>query len=231
MAEDLRAYIDLTSLNESDSEESIALFCQKAFSPLGEVAALCVYPQFVKQVHQFLQGRAVRLATVINFPNGDQTLEQAENQIRQAIQDGADELDVVFPYQRFLKGEKEAAFSFIKACREACGQQVLKVILETGALKDKALIAEVTKAMVSAGADFIKTSTGKIPVGATLEAAQTILETLKPLNQNVGLKISGGIREPEQALEYLELVKAMMGEGWLNPNHFRIGASQLIDKL
>lgn len=232
----LFALIDLTSLSETDTESSIATFSEKAQSPLGHVAAVCVYPDFVRQMAAQFAGSRVQVATVVNFPEGNNSLETVLVQIGRAIQDGATEIDVVFPYLRYLAGERHYCQSFITACKAACGDSVtLKVILETGALIDPAIIADVSLDALTAGADFIKTSTGKIPEGATLEAAATMLLVIKhaetQLGRRLGLKVSGGIRTVQQAGSYVRLAALIMGENWVTPETFRIGASKLVDEL
>ncbi|VVC76815.1 Deoxyribose-phosphate aldolase [Aquicella siphonis] len=228
--------VDLTSLNAADTEESIALFCEKARTGLGSVAAVCVYPRFVRQVAAQLSGTTVRTATVVNFPEGETSLESVLVEIGRALEDGANEIDVVFPYQRYLAGERQYARQFVTACKAACGQHVaLKVILETGALRDAAIIADASLDALTGGADFIKTSTGKIPEGATLEAAAVMLLVIRhaapQLKRLLGVKIAGGVRDIVQAGQYLELADQIMGHDWTRPETFRIGASKLMDEM
>jgi deoxyribose-phosphate aldolase len=232
----LLSLVDLTSLNVHDTEESIALLCDKAHTDLGHVEAVCVYPRFVRQVAAQFAGTSIKTATVVNFPEGISSLETVLVEIGKALQDGAQEIDVVFPYLRYLAGEQQYTQSFISACKAACGTSVsLKVILETGALLDPAIIADASVNALTAGADFIKTSTGKIAEGATLEAAAVMLLVIRhvmpQLKRNIGLKISGGIRDIEQAAQYVKLADTIMGPEWVIPHHFRLGASQLVDKL
>jgi deoxyribose-phosphate aldolase len=225
--------LDLTSLNETDDQASIAVLCQKAINPSGHVAAVCVYPQFVKQAATFFSETKVKVATVVNFPQGNESLEQVNQAIQESIRNGADEIDLVFPYSRFLSGDKAGAFEFIQACKKSCENKTLKVILETGALKDPRLIEEVGRGVLNAGADFIKTSTGKISIGATTEAATVMLNVLKEmmpqLKRPIGFKVSGGVRTLEQAKVYIDLADQIMGVGWISPEHFRIGTSGLND--
>lgn len=235
--EDILPLIDLTSLNATDDASTIQLLCEKAISPQGHVAAVCVYPEFVKQAVNFFRGRPVNVATVANFPSGNEPLEVVMPSILDSIKEGAQEIDVVFPYTQYLSGDKVGAHKFILACREACGMKaLLKVIIETGALKDLALITEISRNVLLAGADFVKTSTGKIEKGATIEAARAILNVIKEFNASgvprlIGFKASGGVRTIPQALEYMELAAEILGPEWVNPMHFRIGASQLVDTL
>lgn len=228
--------IDLTALSETDTESSIAALCEKAVTPLGQVAALCVYPQFVPMVAARFAGSATKVATVVNFPDGQLPLTEVLVDISRALQDGANEIDVVMPYHRYLAGERHYLHDFVAACRAACGlDATLKVILETGALLDPAIIADASYDVLGAGADFIKTSTGKISQGATLEAAATMLLVIKhatpQLKHPVGLKVSGGIRDWQQAANYVALADTIMGGGFVTPATFRMGASQLLDNL
>lgn len=234
--ENILPLIDLTSLNETDTPASIKILCEKAITPQAHVAAVCIYPQFVEQVAKFFLGKQVAVATVANFPEGKDPLEDVLIAIKKSIAEGAGEIDVVFPYTQYLAGDKVAAFQFIKNCREACGVDVLlKVILETGALKDPQTIVEVSRNVILAGADFLKTSTGKIPLGATPEAVSAMLSVIKEFSLvqelPVGLKVSGGVRTVDDALLYIRLAAGTMGPEWVHPDHFRIGASQLVDAL
>lgn len=228
--------VDLTSLNENDTESSVADFFNDAINPFGHVAAVCVSLRFVRMAATQFADTAVKVATVANFPSGDASIEEVLIEIGRALEDGAQEIDVVFPYQRYLAGERHYAHTFIETCKSACGEHVaLKVILETGALKDLAIIAEASFDALMAGADFIKTSTGKIEQGATLEAAATMLLTIKKvqpqLQRTIGLKISGGIRDVATAAQYLELADSIMGMNWASPKTFRIGASRLVQEI
>lgn len=228
--------IDLTSLNTSDDDTAIAHLLEKARTSLGHVAAVCIYPQFVRMASVQLAGSQVKVATVANFPDGSERLETVLIEIGRAIQDGAQEVDVVFPYARYLAGERQYAHTFVESCKAACGHGVLlKVILETGALADPAIIADAAFDALASGADFVKTSTGKINEGATFEAAATMLLVIRHMNNQLkrpaGLKVSGGIRTIEQAAQYIELADEIMGKEWVTPATFRIGASKLIDEL
>jgi len=232
----LLSCIDLTSLNDTDNSEIIQKLCDKAITPHGHVAAVCVYPPFVRQAAQQLKNTPVKIATVVNFPSGNQAIETVVAAIHQAKVDGAQEIDAVLPYQDFLNQDQAGTRAFIEACKTTCGENILlKIILETGALKKPELIAEACRTAILAGADFVKTSTGKIAEGATIEAATIMLLTIQGLRPKVkrplGLKVSGGIREPEQAQQYYELACRILGEKNITPATFRIGASQLVDKL
>jgi deoxyribose-phosphate aldolase len=232
----LLTVMDLTSLNETDSSASIAALCQKAMASVPHVAAVCVYPAFVKQAAETLAGSGIKIATVANFPHGNDPLDTVVASIQQSISDGAQEIDLVFPYAQYLAKEVVPVREFIQKCKEACGPHVLlKVILETGALNDPQIIADASRDVLLAGADFLKTSTGKFAVGATIPAATVMIMTIKEmtheLNRSIGFKVAGGIRTIEQASQYVVLANQMMGPNWVVPQTFRIGASQLLDEI
>jgi deoxyribose-phosphate aldolase len=234
LAAEILSLIDLTSLGESDTPEIIEALCKKAVTPAGQVAALCIYPQFVRQVSTLAP--TVKIATVVNFPAGRDEIDSVVNAIKQAIQAGAAEIDVVFPYERYLAGDRMGAQAFIRQCRTACTDEItLKVILETGAISDLDMLSEISQDVILAGADFLKTSTGKIGTGATLEAAAVMLLAIKGLQPNIkrkiGFKASGGVRSLEDAAQYVELARQIMGREWVGPATFRLGASQLLDVL
>jgi deoxyribose-phosphate aldolase len=228
--------IDLTNLDQTSTEANIAEFLARATTSYGHVAAVCLLPMFVRMGVSQFTGTAIKVATVANFPGGTDSLEQVLQDIGRALTDGAQEIDVVFPYQRYLAGERRYTETFVEACRVACGENVtLKIILETGALRDPAIIADASYDVLAAGADFIKTSTGKISEGATLEAAAAMLLVIKHMSRQLprkmGIKVSGGIRKADQAAQYVELADQIMGREWVAPATFRIGASQLLDEL
>lgn len=228
--------MDLTRLKIPDTEADVAHFATLAQTSYGNVAAVCVYPQYVRLMADNFVGSNIKVAAVANFPKGETKLENVLFEINQAISDGAQEIDLVFPYERYLAGEKNYCQQFVTACKAACGEQViLKVILETGVLGEPALIADAAYDVFAAGADFIKSSTGKTSPGVTLEAATTMLLVIKHLSRKssrlLGLKFSGGIHDLQQAGLYIELVDQIMGRVWTNPKHFRIGASKLIESF
>jgi deoxyribose-phosphate aldolase len=228
--------IDYTRLNETDTVDNINAFCNQALAATEFVAALCVYPKYIAHLKSRLIGTPIKIATVVNFPEGCTSFLEVETQISKALCDGVDEIDIVFPYQRFLNGDTTYAYQFIKDCRAMCGDHVLKVILETGAIIDAELIKEASHLIIDAKADFIKTSTGKIAIGATVDAATAILHTIEKFGATkqdkpiVGLKVSGGIREWHDAFQYTQLVETMMGSAWISPQTFRIGTSRLLNE-
>ena len=224
--------LDLTSLGDDDSPASVGTMLKRAVTPAGPVAAVCVWPAFVAQAKSALAGTTVRVATVSNFPHGRPDIAGAVATTKQVVADGADEVDVVWPYDSWLNGNSTIAGDLVAACKDACGSTAhLKVILETGRLQTATAIAGSSRDAIAAGADFIKTSTGKTPVSATLEAAHIMLEAIRDSGKPVGLKPSGGIRTTEQALAYLRLADNIMGAGWATPETFRFGASSLLDAL
>lgn len=233
IAERILPLLDLTSLNEADDPASTAALCAKAVTPAGNVAAVCLWPSFITQAKQALSGKGVKVATVVNFPGGSLPAEKVADQIAHALADGADEIDVVMPYAAIMvgMGGDQRATDHLLACRAACGTTTMKVILESGALAKPALVERASQVAVAAGADFLKTSTGKIPAGATLGAARIMLTACRDAGRPVGFKASGGIRDVEMAAQYLALADEICGPGWVSPATFRFGASGLLDAL
>jgi len=231
-AASLLALVDLTSLNSNDTDQTIIDLCSRAITSNGTVAAVCIYPQFITLAKQQLQATAIKVATVVNFPSGEQDLATTQTEIAVALAAGVDEIDVVAPYSYYLNGNRASAQQYLKSCRMACGDGVLlKVILETGALETPELIAAASQDAIDAGADFIKTSTGKIAVGATLDAATTMLKTIKSSGKAVGFKASGGIATRADAEAYYKLAANILGEQWISPRTMRFGASRLLNDL
>lgn len=224
--------LDLTSLNENDNDETIIKLCERATGSFGKVAAVCVWPKFVSLCKEKLENTGVKIATVVNFPEGSTNIEKTLKETKKALKDGADEIDVVFPYKAFLQGDKEIGKKLVSATKAVCGQDIkLKVIIESGELAKSIYITEAAKIAINAGADFVKTSTGKTKISATLEAANAIIETIRASGKKVGFKASGGIREQSQARSYLSIAGSIMGAEWIAPNNFRFGASGLLDNL
>lgn len=173
--------LDLTNLREDCTPQQIATLCQRAHTEFGNTAAICIWPRFVAQARAaFGKDHTIRIATVVNFPSGDLDVATVVAETEAAIGDGADEIDLVIPYRKFMAGDESAVAEMIAAVRKACAAPVLlKVILETGELKDKALIRRASEIAIAEGADFIKTSTGKVAVNATLEAADIMLQAIR----------------------------------------------------
>ncbi len=223
--------LDLTSLNRDDTEEKIDLLCQKALTPFGHVAAVCVYPEWVAFARKKLKKTPIKIATVVNFPEGSNDFKQMKEEIKKGLGGGADEIDAVFPYHDFLAGNMDTCRRFLEIVQRECAKHTSKIILETGELKHTSTIAAATSLCLEYDINFIKTSTGKTPISATIGAANIILETIRDSGKNVGFKASGGIREFEEARKYLILSEVILGEGWATPEHFRIGASSLLNNL
>lgn len=228
--------MDLTRLEEGDDRAQIRALCRRAVTPFGSPAAVCVLAEFVPAAREELArqglGGSVSVATVVNFPGGDSDPAAVAKETQRAIALGADEIDVVFPWRALKRSCDEASGrALVAACREAAGDHLLKVILETGELADPALMRRAAEIAVDAGADFLKTSTGKVPVNATPEAARILLEVIRDSEKEVGCKVSGGIRTTGQAIDYLKLAAEIMGHQWIAPGHFRFGASGLLDDL
>jgi deoxyribose-phosphate aldolase len=221
--------LDLTDLGETCTETKIDALCRDARS--GGVAAICVWPRFVAQGARLLKGTGIRIATVINFPAGGDDCARATDDTAEALRDGADEIDLVLPYRALLRGEAALARDMVEAVRDTCGTTTLKVILETGELADPGTIRVASRLALEAGADFLKTSTGKSPVSATPEAAEAMLAEIRAADRPAGLKVSGGLRSVGDAAAYLALADRVMGAAWIGPKTFRLGASSLFGAL
>lgn len=227
--------MDLTSLNDTDSDAVITALCKQAGTPAGHPAAVCVYPAFIATARKALAGAGlqdVRVATVTNFPDGGTDIDRAVRETRESIASGAHEVDVVLPYRALMSGDTEVCRRLVEKCKAVCGASVaLKVIIESGELKTGPLIRQASDIAIEAGADFIKTSTGKVKVNATLEAAEIMLTAIRESGKDVGFKAAGGIRTTQDAAAYLQLADRLMGADWITPAHLRFGASSLLDRL
>ncbi|WP_417659906.1 deoxyribose-phosphate aldolase [Pseudidiomarina sp.] len=228
-------FTDLTSLNNNDTPAIISALCAAADTPFGSPAAVCVFPEMVvwaKLELQRLNLPQVKVATVTNFPFGSEDIERAVAETERAVACGADEVDVVFPWRALQEGNTQCGFDLVSACKTACGDMAqLKVIIESGELHTKDRIRSASEIAIAAGADFIKTSTGKVPVNATLDAAEVMLTAIKASGKNCGFKAAGGVRTASEAAEYLVLAESIMGRSWLTADHFRFGASSLLKNL
>lgn len=225
--------LDLTSLNDQDTEADIARLCQRAQGPWGSVAAVCVWPRLAAFARAQLPAH-IAVAAVANFPDGSTDVQRAVRDTGQIVQSGAQEVDVVLPYQALMAGDERSVANLLQAVRQACPGLQLKVILETGVLPTQAMIARASRLSLDAGADFLKTSTGKTPISATPEAARTMLETIAAdahAVQRVGFKPSGGIRTVADAAAYMALHSAALGPQALTPRRFRIGASSILGDI
>lgn len=234
--------IDLTTLSERDNIENVTLLCEKvnmlseAYPSMPPVAAICIYPEMVQVVKEQLVNPLVNIASVGGgFPASQTFTNIKVMEIEQAIGQGADEIDIVMPVGKFLMEDYEYVEHELQVIKERIRDVHLKVILETGSLQDYSLIRKASFLTIGAGADFIKTSTGKIPVGATPEAmvimCQAIGEYYNKTGKKIGIKPAGGISDAETALLYYSIVKETLGNDWLNSERFRIGASRLANTL
>ena len=230
------ASMDLTSLGEDDTDEKIINLCSRAVCPAGHVAAVCVYDRFVPLARKELAGTGVKVATVCNFPHGGADAQATVAQAIAQVAAGVDEVDVVLPYKRYMSGDEDRAISIIEQVRSVCGVKArLKVILETSQIKSLRMIEAASRDVIVAGADFIKTSTGKVPGGAQLDVAAVMLSVISELQPQrkrpLGFKPSGGLSTVGDAAGYLYLADRIMGEGWATPETFRFGASSLLDDV
>ncbi len=234
--------IDLTTLEGMDTPGKVIQLCQKAKEPhtalpdLPTVAAVCVYPNMVSVAKKALRGTDINVASVATaFPSGMATLEAKIEETRKVVEDGADEVDMVISRGEFLKGNYSLVFDEIAAIKEACGDAHLKVILETGELQTYENVRKASDLAMHAGADFIKTSTGKVKPAATQPVTLVMLEAIRDYfydtGRMVGMKPAGGIRKAKQAIQYLVLVKETLGTDWLTSQYFRFGASSLTNDL
>lgn len=225
--------LDLTALNATETDDRIKSLCVLAFE--HQVAAVCVWPAFVATARANLSPSAnCQIATVINFPGGTDSLDRVLAAIEQSLLQGATEIDVVVPYQRFLiDNNAKLIREFVQACKEVCGPEVkLKTIVESGLVTHQRCLECLCLAALEGGADFLKTSTGKVTLGATLEAAVVLLGALKVFGDpQRGFKAAGGVKTALQAKSYWLLAQLIMGEAWPNPQRFRLGASTLLKDL
>lgn len=233
--------LDLTSLEGADTFLRIATLCQKAISPhhdplIPSVAAVCVYPNMIQTAKTQLVGSTVKVASVsTSFPSGQSPFSVKLEETTQALNLGADEIDMVIDRGAFHSGRYNQIYDEIRQIKEVCGDKHLKVILETGELGTYDNVRHASFIAMSAGADFIKTSTGKITSAATLPVTLVMLEAIRDYyydtGRKIGMKPAGGIRTSKLALQYLVLVKETLGDDWLSSNLFRIGASTVLNDL
>ncbi len=225
------ALIDHTRLDENDSENAVAKFCQEAITPIGNCAAVCVYPKYIGLAKSMLKNTPVQVASVANFPEGKNSFRACLAEMEFAFEAGVDEIDIVLPYHELIRGNDFFIDEFIKACQRYCDNKKVKIIIESGALSVDQ-IKKASQFIIDAKIEFIKTSTGKIPQGASPEAVQAILETIKEnKGTQTGLKISGGVRTVADADQYLALVEKIMGKYWISPKTLRFGSSKLAQEI
>jgi len=224
--------LDLTSLNDTDTDETVIALCEQALESPIAPAAVCVGPKQALVPVIVLRDSPIKTATVANFPSGALSTAMTSFEILRSVNDGVEEIDVVFPYRAFGQGQIKECTEFLEAAKSACGVLAhLKVILETGEIEDPEMIEEAAKLAIECGADFLKTSTGKVAVNATLEASEILLKTIKSTKAECGFKAAGGIKTLEDAVAYVRLSDEIMGPEWTTAEHFRIGASSLMKEL
>ncbi len=234
--------IDLTTLEGNDTRGKVQQLCHKAMHPndlysdIPKVAAVCVYPSFVGIAKKALEGSGIHVASVATaFPSGQAALEVKLNDVKTAVDQGADEIDMVISRGAFLSGDYQYVFDEIAAIKKACGDAHLKVILETGELETLDNVRKASEIAIYAGADFIKTSTGKVQPAATMQVTYVMLDAIKDYylktGKMIGMKPAGGISNAKLALQYLVMLNEVLGEKWMNKNYFRFGASSLLNDL
>jgi deoxyribose-phosphate aldolase len=240
--------IDLTTLSGDDTPGNVHRLCSKARQPVRQdlleaiglqqlrVGAVCVYHRYVDECVKNLRGTGIKIAAVsTGFPAGLSSFPERLAEIRASVDAGADEIDIVITRAHVLRGEWQALYDEMQMFREACGQAHVKAILATGDLGTLTNVARASTVCMQAGADFVKTSTGKEPVNATLQVALTMARTIRAYEETtgykVGFKAAGGIRTAKQALDFMILMKEELGDDWLQPGLFRIGASTLLSDI
>ena len=234
--------IDLTTLEGKDSPGKVKQLCYKAahlhdqFPGLPAVAAVCVYPTMVAVAKNELEGTGIKTAAVATgFPSGMTSQDVKLDEVRKVVNDGADEVDMVISRGHFLKGDYQYVYDEIAAVKEACGDAELKVILETGELQTLDKVRRASDIAMEAGADFIKTSTGKVKPAATPPVVLVMLEAIRDFyyrtGRKVGMKPAGGIGTAKQAVQYLVMLRETLGKDWLTPDLYRIGASSLANDI
>lgn len=228
--------IDLTRLEErvGDDREVVDL-CRRAVTSRGHVAAVCVYPEYVSAAHDLLRGTSVAVATVANFPDGDAPIPKVLEEVAAALHEGASEIDVVVPYRAWLKGETGVVMGLLDRVADLCaGRALVKAIMETGMIASSLDRRALARLCARPGVAFLKTSTGKAAVGATVEGVQDLVDVVKELlgeGRPIGLKIAGGVRTFEQLSVYAALIETRLGAGFFQSSTLRIGASVLLGDL
>ena len=234
--------VELTTLQTTDCEDSVLKFVEKVnkfddiYPELGHVATVCVYPNFARICHETLESEDIEIACVSGcFPSSQSFFEVKIAETALAIKDGATEIDIVIPVGKFLAGDYEGMCDEIAEIKNVCGDKKLKTILETGCLKTASNIKKASLLSMYAGADYIKTSTGKLEPAATPEAAFVMCQTIKEYHKETGIRIgfkaAGGVSTVDDALTYYTIVREMLGKEWIDENLFRIGTSRLANLL
>jgi deoxyribose-phosphate aldolase len=234
--------LDLTSLNLDDTPERINELCGRALVPAPGIeihpAAVCIYPRFIRQAQARLAGSGIAVAVVANFPLGTAAIGDVVAEVEQSLTDGADEIDVVFPFRAYLAGDDAIATELVSQVSAMCHRgdrpAILKVILETGVLEDASVIKDAARIAVANGADFLKTSTGKLEPAATPAAVEALLEVIleaRADGRRIGLKVAGGVKSVAEAATYLDLADRYLEPDEAMPTNFRFGASGLLNDI
>ncbi len=224
--------LDLTNLNDDCVSEDVVALCKRAQTPFGNTAAICIWKEFIPVAKTQLNETGIKIATVVNFPSGGTDTDSVLKEIQIAIANGTDEIDLVFPYSAFLAGDLDVCIDQISRVRDACRAPILlKVIIETGKLMEDEAIYSASRLAIDCGADFIKTSTGKVDVNATPHVAAIMLRAINDSAKHIGFKPAGGIKTVEDADAYLQLSKDILGPDWASPDTMRFGASGVLDNL
>ncbi|KPW62801.1 Deoxyribose-phosphate aldolase [Pseudomonas syringae pv. helianthi] len=235
LARQVIGLLELFALNTDDTEQRIVGICQRALTPVGPVAAVCVQPRFVCLARTTLDrmlARGVKVVGVVNFPHGSSNIPAVTTEVRDALMSGADEIDVVYPFRALLGGDRLAGLEMISACAAVCaGQARLTATLETCDLRDSQMILDACRDAIASGADFLKTCTGKAASHVTPQAVRVMLESISDVGGQVGLKVAGGIRTFDEACIYMTLAHARFGRQWMNAGRLRLGGSSLLDDL
>lgn len=225
--------MELTSLNTDDTPERIVALCHRALTPLGNVAAVCVLPKFAglaRRTLDTLLAREVKVVAAVNFPNARASIATVESETHAAMLMGADEIDLVYPFNDHLMGDRMMGARMIAACKAKCGSRgQLTVSLETGVLADPQIIHSVCRTAIAEGASFLKPGTGRQVEGATAQAVRILLEAISERSYLVGIKAPGNVRTLEQAKTYIDMACNRFGPQWLEPGRMRLGTSSLLD--
>jgi deoxyribose-phosphate aldolase len=227
--------LELTSLNADDTTERIVALCERALTPVGNVAAVCVLPRFAglaRRTLDSLLAREVKVVAAVNFPNAGASVSTVESETHAAMLTGADEIDLVYPFHAQLSGDRAIGADMVAACKAKCGQRgLLTVTLETGVLRDPQIIHQVCRNAIRGGASFLKTSTGKQAAGTTPQAARILIEAIAEGGAQVGFKASGNVRTLDEVRIYLDVVQKKFGPFWAEPARVRLSGASLLDDL
>jgi deoxyribose-phosphate aldolase len=235
LARQMIGLLELSTLNIDDDAERVTALCRRAITPVGKVAAVCVYPRFVRLARSTLDdvgAGSVRVCSVANFPYAGATIKAAVADIRAGLVSGANEIDLMYPWRAMLTGDRQGAIEFVQACKASCADRArLKVTLETGEMKDPQIIRMACEDVIAAGIDFVGTSSGKVGLTSTPQAVRILLQVIADVGGQASIKVAGGIRSYEEARQYLDLIQARFGPQWVNADRVRFGVSAVLDEM